>query len=277
MDNRPIGVFDSGVGGLSVVRELRRVLPNENIIYFGDTGRVPYGTRSRETIRKYAAQDIALLLSHGVKAIVAACGTVSTNFSDADVVQMGVSVPYRGVVAPASQAACEQSTGGRIGVIATPASIRTGAYKRTVHALRPQAQVLEQACPLLVPLVENAMVDFGNQITRLTLQMYLEPLMREEIDTLILGCTHFPLLYDIIDDLLEHRVTLIDAGAETARCVRDLLKAQGLQTQRQSPGGMQYYVSDRIDGFLQIAQLFLGEDVRGCVEYVDITTITENR
>ena len=269
MDNRPIGVFDSGVGGLTTVKELHRILPGEDIIYFGDTGRVPYGTRSGETIRKYAAQDIRFLDSFGVKAIVAACGTVSSNISAEEVRQLGVDVPYIGVVPPACREACEQSKNGRIGVIATGATIASGAYEAEIRARHPDAQVFGEACPLLVPLVENALTDRRNPITRHALEMYLRPLRDEQIDTLILGCTHYPLLYAIIDEMMEHRVKLVDAGAAAASALRAEMQKQDLLAGRRQ-GCTTYYMTDTVKHFTQVAKNFLDKDIERDCRYVPI-------
>lgn len=275
MDNRPIGVFDSGVGGLSVVKELHNTLPGEDIVYFGDTGRVPYGTRSRQTIVKYAAQDIRFLLSQDVKAIVAACGTVSANLTDKDVRALGVRVPYTGVVLPSVRTACALSAGGRIGVIATSASIRSGAYGRALRKIQPSAKLFGAACPLLVPLVENGMTCPDNQITRLVLEMYLEPLVRERIDTLILGCTHFPLLYELISDILEYKVTLIDSGAATAQHIKSVLCERDALGERTSGGDTRYHVTDTVDGFAEVARLFLHEEIGSSTRFVDLDTLSE--
>jgi len=275
MNNRPIGVFDSGVGGLTTVKELHKVLPGEDIVYFGDTGRVPYGTRSRQTIRKYSAQCMHYLLGQGAKALVVACGTVSSNLTDEDVAQLAGTLPYTGVVLPSARAACALSSEGRIGVIATSASIRSGAYGRAIRAIQPSAQVFGAACPLLVPLVENGMLQSGNQITRLTVEMYLEPLMRENIDTLILGCTHFPLLYDIINDILDYKVTLVDSGAAAAQHMKALLLEQDALSGRTEGGSTFYHVTDTVEGFAGVAKYFLQEEVSGNTTVVDLDTLAD--
>lgn len=273
MNNRPIGVFDSGVGGLTTVRELQKILPCEDIVYLGDTGRVPYGTRSRETIRKYAAQDIAFLLSKDVKAVVAACGTVSTVFGEQQFRELGSDMPYIDIVAPATRSACALSAKGRVGVIATPAAIRTGAYGKAVRAISPGTKVFGNACPLFVPLVENGMINRDDEITRMCAQMYLEPLVREEIDTLILGCTHYPLLIDIINDTLEYKVTLIDAGAVAAREAQVALLENDLLASRKTQGETSYYVTDSVEGFIEVAKIFLQQEITGSVTFVRIEQI----
>ena len=275
MDNRPIGVFDSGVGGLTTVRELHKILPGEDILYFGDTGRVPYGTRGREIIRKYAAQDIRYLMRGGVKAIAVACGTVSANFLEKDARAIGVDVPFVEIVSPATRKACAMSAQGRIGVIATPASIRSGAYGKAVRAVSPGAKVFGNACPLLVPLAENGVTAPNNPIARLTVEMYLKPLMEEGVDTLILGCTHYPLFYDVINEVLDYKVTLIDAGATAAKEVQALLTEQGLLAEDGREGRTTYRVTDSVEGFQEVARHFLNEDIASSVEHVEIELIEQ--
>ena len=215
MDNRAIGVFDSGRGGLTTVKELRRLLPQENLIYFGDTGRVPYGTRSRETIRQYAMQDIAFLKRHDVKLIIIACGTVSSQLTPEMSEKIGV--PHSGVVLPAAQAACAATATGRVGVIGTTATVRSGAYGRAIRSINPGVHVFGNACPLFVPLVENGFIQPDNEVTAKVAELYLQPIQQAEVDTLILGCTHYPILYETINRVLGYRVTLVDAGKEVAR------------------------------------------------------------
>ena len=268
MDHRAIGVFDSGLGGLTVVKELHKILPNENIVYLGDTGRVPYGSRSRETIIKYAMEDIAFLKSRDVKMIVAACGTVSSTLPREISDHLGV--PYADVVRPSAQEACRLTKQGRVGVVGTSASIRSNSYGRTISSLRPEVQVFGNACPLLVHVVENGLVQPDNQIARLSVEMYLKPLIEEKIDTLILGCTHYPILYDIFDDLLNHEVALIDPGKCTARYVKDVLAAKGMLSDRKELGSTDYNVTDQVSGFEQTASLFLGEPVNGSLNRVEL-------
>ena len=268
MDHRAIGVFDSGLGGLTVVKELHKILPNENIVYLGDTGRVPYGSRSRETIIKYAMEDIAFLKSKDVKMIVAACGTVSSTLPRE--ISDNLGVPYADVVRPSAQEACKLTKNGRVGVVGTSASIRSNSYGRTISGLRPEVQVFGNACPLLVHVVENGLVQPDNQIARLSVEMYLKPLMEEKIDTLILGCTHYPILYDIFDDLLNHEVSLIDPGKCTARYVNDVLTEQGMLSDRKELGITDYNVTDQVSGFEQTASLFLGEPVIGSLNRVEL-------
>ena len=209
-----IGVFDSGLGGLSAVKEFLHVLPNEKIIYFGDTGRVPYGNRSRETISKYALQDANFLLKHNVKTVVAACGTVSSVAGD--MLEEKLSVPYTGVVNPTAFIADRKTKNGKIGIIGTAATISSHSYKLRLEKLNPKYKVYEQACPLFVPLVENGFICRDDQIVRLVIRRYLSELKETGVDTLILGCTHYPLLRDAIADFMGDGVTLVDSGYETA-------------------------------------------------------------
>jgi len=268
MDNRPIGVFDSGLGGLSVVKELRKILPNEDIIYFGDTGRVPYGTRGKDTILRYASQDIAFLKSHVDKMVVAACGSVSSTITD-DMVK-GIGVPYTGVVVPAAQSACAMSATGRIGVIGTTATIRSMSFGRAIRSIRPSSVVIGKACPLFVPLVENGLIDKDNEITKLTAKMYLEDIKKENVDTLILGCTHFPIIYDIISEVMDYSVVLVDPGKATAEYVKKYLLQNSLLSDNTKSGYERFFVSDSVEDFAKTASIFLGYNVSGEVERVDI-------
>lgn len=269
MDRRPIGVFDSGLGGLTAVRELARLMPEEDLIYFGDTGRVPYGGRSRDTIVKYARQDVNFLRSFDPKAIVIACGTVSANALE--ILQQETAVPVLGVVDPAAHAAAMASKNGRIGLIGTEASIRSGAYERSLAVLRPDAQVVPKACPLFVPLVENGRFRTGDAVAELVVSEYLAPLKEAGVDTLVLGCTHYPLLREVIAAYMGSSVTLIDAGGSCAHLVAQVLGGSDALSGWTGGGKCRYFVSDSTDGFAKLASLFLGEDVTESVEQVDIT------
>ncbi len=271
MDNRAIGVFDSGLGGLTAVRELRRLLPNESVIYFGDTGRVPYGSRGKETITRYARQDMKFLTEHDVKMMVCACGTVSSVLGE----QLGseLEVPCTGVLLPAAQAACAHSSGGRIGVIGTSATIRSGELARRIRTIRPDAKVFGNACPLLVPIAEAGLARPDNIIAKEAIAMYLEPLAAEKIDTLVLGCTHFPLFYELIDQYFEGGVKLVDAGREVARHVEKFLIAHGMLCEPQKAPTHEFYVSDAVEGFIQTAELFLGDTIGQQVHRVDVDTL----
>lgn len=258
MDDRPIGVFDSGLGGLTAVKELEAVLPGESIVYFGDTGRVPYGTRSRDTVRTYARQDMGFLMSQGVKAVLTACGTVSSTSAD---IGAQLPVPYFDVILPTARAAAKATRGGRIGIIATSATIHSGAYARALADLDPALQAFSQACPLFVPLVENGFVDPDEEITRLVAQRYLAPLQEAGVDTLILGCTHFPLLAPILRKVLGPEVALIDSGREAALALADALREQDLLCRPATPRTARYFVTDTPESFVSVAELFLGHPV----------------
>ncbi|OUQ21229.1 glutamate racemase [Flavonifractor sp. An135] len=267
MDQKPIGVFDSGLGGLTAVRELKRLLPGEDIVYFGDTGRVPYGSRSKDTIIKYAQQDVAFLRTFDLKAIMIACGTVST--TALDLLSAENPIPILGVVEPAAVAAAGSTRNGKIGLIATQASIRSGAYERYIARENPEAQVFAKACPLFVPLVENGRIHRGDVVIETVVAEYLTPLKEAGVDTLVLGCTHYPLLGEVIGDFMGPDVALISAGGEGARAVGRRLTEDDALAQREK-GSARYFVSDTVDDFARLATAFLQEEVAGQVEQVDI-------
>lgn len=250
-----IGIFDSGLGGLCAVRELSDLLPCENIIYFGDTGRVPYGTKSRETIRKYTNEDACFLLSHGVKAILAACGTVSSNAIE--VISDITDIPVFGVVNDAAKAAYNASKTKRIGVIGTQATINSNIFKRKIEAIDDKAVVLQSACPLFVPLVEYGFTDEGDEITRLACEKYLSH-FRGEVDTLIMGCTHFPIIKNAIEKALPD-VTLINPAKEAVKTMAEALREKDLLSKSGKHGTIRYFVSDDPAGFSASAEIFLGK------------------
>lgn len=264
----PIGVFDSGLGGLTAVRELRRILPGEDIVYFGDTGRVPYGTRGVDVIVRYAKQDIAFLLEQNVKYVMAACGTVSSTLPEA--YTRTLPVPYTGVVQSAAAAAVRATRTGLIGVIGTPATVKSGSYNAAIAALMPGARIVATACPLFVPLVENGFLGEDDPIPRLTAERYLAPLMEAGVDVLILGCTHYPLLEPVIRRVMGEGVKLIDSGRETALECRRFLLAHDLAAPQGAESSRRFYVSDRTEGFAGIAEILLGENLEGQVERIDI-------
>ena len=267
MDQRPIGVFDSGSGGLTAVREIRSILPSENIIYFGDTSRVPYGGRSPEILLHYARQDVHFLRSFDVKALLVACGTVSTNALP--VLAAESDIPILGVVEPACAAAAAATRNKRVGLIATAASVRSGAYERTLAAMDSAITVYARACPLFVPLVENGRFRPGDTVIETVAREYLTPLRDTGIDTLILGCTHYPLLTEVIADVMGGGVTLIDSGASAARALRQTLSDKGLLARRAS-GTLTLYASDQPQDFGALAPQFLRRPLEGAVLPVDI-------
>ena len=264
MDNRPIGVFDSGLGGLTAVRHLRDLLPNENIVYFGDTGRVPYGTRSRETIRRYATEDCHLLLEHDVKYIIAACGTVSSVAQD---ILSSLPVPAIGVVEPTAAAAATATKNGRIGILGTSATIRSASFANALKSINSSFSITATACPLFVSLVESGWIQPDDSVAIPMVQRYLSDVKAAGVDTLILGCTHFPLLAPIIQRELGDHVTLIDSGRETAAVCAAALRESNQLAQRDN-GVTKYFVSDQPEGFSQVAAIFLGQSVDQSVEMV---------
>lgn len=268
MDQRPIGVFDSGLGGLTAVRELARILPEEDLVYFGDTARVPYGSRSRETLVSYALQDAAFLRSFDPKAIVVACGTVSSNALDE--LRAACPMPVYGVVEPAAADAVRLTRRGRVGIIGTEASIRSGAYERAVSALCPEAEVFTAACPLLVPLVENGRYQAEDGVVEAVLEEYLAPLRDAGVDTLVLGCTHYPLLRPAIAGIMGPEVALVDVGGACARALAEDLERGAARSGANRAGSHRFFVSDSTGSFGRLATLFLGEDV-SAPEQVDIT------
>lgn len=255
MDSRPIGVFDSGLGGLSVIKELNRVLPDENIIYFGDTGRVPYGTRSAETIVKYAKEDEKFLLSHDVKLIIAACGTVS---SVASHTASSLPVPFIEVVTPASKAAVKATKNGKIGVLGTSATVNSNSYKLKMLEIKPDLEIVQVACPMFVQLVEAGWIDRNDEVTVATAKRYLQPLIEAGVDTVILGCTHFPAIKEIIADIMGEDVVLINSGTEAALTAAQYLKENGLLGEG---GRRRYFVSDRPQSFSTTAGILLGNEI----------------
>ena len=267
MDQRPIGVFDSGLGGLTAAGELCRLLPGEDIVYFGDTGRVPYGGRSRETIIKYARQDVAFLRTFDLKAILIACGTVST--TALDVLAAENPIPILGVVEPAARAAVRLTRGGNIGLIGTQTSVRSGAYERAIRAIDPAAWVCARACPLFVPLVENGRFRPGDVVIETVAEEYLAPLKEAGVDTLVLGCTHYPLLEGVISACMGPSVALVNTGAEAARAAADYLRAHDALSGRPAGGTCRFFVSDRQEDFARLASTFLGRDVTEAVEQVE--------
>ncbi len=258
MDQRPIGVFDSGLGGLTVVRRLREMLPGEDIVYFGDTGRVPYGTRSPQTIRDYARQDCRLLLRHDVKYIISACGTVS---SVAGEILRDLPVPSTGVVEPTACSAAAATMNGRIGVIATAATVNSGSFADSIRSFSPQAEVTAVACPILVSLVESGWIEPDNEATLAVLRRYLQPLREADVDTLILGCTHFPILRPLIAAELGDGVALVDSGRETAEACARFLREHDALNGRTDGGTARFFVSDQPESFRRTAQMFLGYEI----------------
>ncbi|MEO0225674.1 MAG: glutamate racemase [candidate division WOR-3 bacterium] len=255
--NRPIGIFDSGIGGLSVVKELRKILPNEEIIYFGDTARLPYGTKSKETIAKFSLENAKFLITRGVKMIIVACHSSAS--AALDDLTKRIDLPIIGVIEPGARAALKSDPTKKIGVIGTQATISSGAYERVLRQFGSKGEIIGRACPLFVPLVEEGWLN--HKITYLIAEEYLAPLLRDKIDILILGCTHYPLLKDVISQVMKG-VKLIDPAVETAQVVKTVLEKNNILTRSSHSGRLLIYLSDLAPHFKEIGQRFLGEEIR---------------
>jgi glutamate racemase len=253
-DAAPIGVFDSGLGGLTVAKELMRQLPAEGLIYFGDTARVPYGPKAPSTVRRYSREVASFLEAEGVKAIVVACNTATAHALAA--LRSDLRVPVIGVIEPGARAAVAATTSGNVGVIGTAGTIRSGAYERAVRELAPDARITAEPCPLFVPLVEEGWLD--KEATRLIAREYLQPLVDAGVDTVVLGCTHYPLLKAVLAQVLGDNVRLIDSAAETAAEARRLLAARGLEAPPTADPLRRFVASDDSSQFLRLGQRFLG-------------------
>jgi glutamate racemase len=250
----PIGIFDSGIGGLTVARRIHDLLPHEDLIYLGDTARVPYGTKSPSTVVRFACEDTQFLLQQNVKAVVVACNTCSAWAMP--MLERKFKVPVFGVIVPGVMAALEKTRSGKIGLIGTSATVRSKAYVNGLLARSDSAEVFAQPCPLLVPLVEEGWVN--HRITHEILQQYLKPLLRRKIDTLILGCTHYPLLKRPIRKIVGPKVALVDSAEACAKYVRDHLKQKDLLNRGNKKGTIQPFVTDETDQFTAMAKRFLG-------------------
>ncbi|MCI7767328.1 MAG: glutamate racemase [Oscillospiraceae bacterium] len=270
---KAIGVFDSGLGGLTCVSELMKLMPSENIIYFGDTARVPYGTRSKETILEYARQDVNFIKSFDVKMIIAACGTVSSVVGKQK--DFAGDVPFTGVVIPAVQAACAATRNGRIGVIGTAATIRSGAYGKAIRNIRQDAVVIGNACTMFVPMVENGITDKNDIVVKEMIKRYLEPIRRENVDVLILGCTHYPILHEAIAEYMGEDVRLISSGAEAAKFTMNMLAGKNMLSERTESGKVSYYTSDSKELFEANAHAFIGSRLMGEVTQISIDDIIQ--
>jgi glutamate racemase len=267
---KPIGVFDSGVGGLTVVKEIMSALPAEAIVYFGDTARVPYGTKSRETITKFAMEDASFLMSHNVKAIVVACNTVSSN--SLPHLKHHFSVPIIGVIEPAVLQACQKTTRKRIGIIGTDATVESNVYRETFQSLCPEVEVFSKSCPLFVPLAEEGWTD--REATALIAEEYLSELLNKDIDTIVLGCTHYPILKDVIRQVTGEHVVLIDSALYTAAFLRRSLEHEGLLRTSKEKATSLFFLSDIPRKFPDIAERFLGKQIDH-LSIIDITPYSQ--
>lgn len=249
----PLGVFDSGVGGLTVVQAITELLPNERVIYLGDTARVPYGNKSPDTVKRFARQDAAFLLGRGVKAVVVACNT-ATAFALPSLVAH-ISVPVVGVLAPGVETALARTRSGRIGLIGTAGTIGSEAYQKAIRALRPDAHLVARPTPLLVPLVEEDWLQHA--VTRQVLEEYVRPMLREGIDTLVLACTHYPLLKPLLAEIAGPDVALVDSATTCAAHLQRCLDTAGLAAPSSASGGIEIFLTDRPAHFESMARRFL--------------------
>ena len=266
---KPIGVFDSGIGGLTVVKRIASTLPQENIVYFGDTARVPYGSKSNATVNEYAIQDAKFLINKNVKAIVVACNTVSSVALKK--LRENFPVPIIGVIIPGAKTAVKETKNGRIGVIGTRATIGNKAYSEEIKLLNPNAEVFEKACPLFVPLAEEGWIK--HKATYEIAEEYLRELRDLNIDTLVLGCTHYPILAEVIQKVIGDNVKLIDSGIASADAVKTELDRYDLHSNQYSLGNQDFYVSDIPVKFKEVAELFLGKEIKQ-LQKVDLETLT---
>ena len=255
----PVGVFDSGVGGLTVAREIMRQLPNENLVYFGDTARVPYGSKSKDTIIRYSRQIIEFLKTKGVKAIVIACNTASA--LALDVVKEEIDIPIIGVVEPGARAALGVTKTKKIGVIGTEGTIRSSIYTRIIQSQEPEATVIGRACPLFVPLVEEGFAK--HKVTEEIIDYYLAPLKKTDIDALILGCTHYPLLRSRIREYMGDAINLVNPAYEAAMDLKQLLEERQMlnDCEAQEHASYSFYVSDAAEKFMEFANSILPYDI----------------
>lgn len=265
---KPIGVFDSGIGGLTVVKRIASALPNENIIYFGDTARVPYGSKSNETVIEYSIQNSQFLINKNVKAIVVACNTASS--VAIPFLKKKFNVPIIEMIEPGAKYALRESKNGKIGVIGTRATISNQAYTKAILKINPAIEIYEKACPLFVPLVEEGWINHKATVT--IVEEYLSEFKIVNIDTLILGCTHYPLLANVILQVMNYNISLVDSGIAAAEVVRNEIERIGLISNSNSVGNHEFYVSDVPAKFKEVAELFFGRPINN-VHKVDLETL----
>ena len=268
----PIGVFDSGIGGLTVVKRLASTLPNENIIYFGDTARVPYGSKSNSTVIEYSIQNTKFLLQKNIKALVVACNTASS-IAIPDLKKM-FNIPIIGMIEPGSRMALVKSRNNKIGVIGTRATIGNLAYSKEIKKLNDKVEVFEKPCPLFVPLAEEGWIK--HKATYEIAEEYLKELREKEIDTLVLGCTHYPILTEVIQKVIGPKVSLIDSGVASSELIKTELEKFDLLSDSGTTGSQEYYVSDIPAKFKEVAELFLGKAIEH-VHKVDLEVLISER
>ena len=264
--DQPVGIFDSGIGGLTVLKEMRHEVPAEDIVYFGDTAHVPYGTKSKETITRFSMDNVTFLRNFDVKMVVVACNTASSLSLDA--LKDSFSMPIIGVIEPGAKEALTRTKNGRIGIIGTKATIGSGAYEACLKRLDPSVRVYSQACPLFVPFVEEGWLDGG--IVSKVAKTYLEPLKNFKIDTLILGCTHYPLLKDVIQKTIGGPVVLVNSAEETAKEAKRLLEGLEIPAPRQKrEQNIRFFVSDEPENFRVLGERFLGRPIQSVAKVGD--------
>jgi glutamate racemase len=266
MDKRAIGVFDSGLGGLSVVKEIRKILPNESIIYLGDTARIPYGTRSKETVTRFSLEDAKFLLKESVKCMVVACNTASALSFDS-LVKI-IKIPIFEVITPASKKAVTITKVKRVGVIGTRGTITSRAYEKKIKEEDRNVKVFSQACPLLVPLIEEN--EMSPKLLTVVIQKYLSGIKKKKLDTLILGCTHYPIIKNAISKFLGKDVALVNPGEEVAVALKDFLIKKGLDSPKNLHPVRKYYVTDLTDRFVCVSKMFLEDNLDGKITKVEI-------
>ncbi|MDD2337184.1 MAG: glutamate racemase [Geobacteraceae bacterium] len=255
MSWKAIGIFDSGVGGLTVLKEIIKSLPQEDTLYLGDTARVPYGTKSPETVTRYAMEITTFLVNRDIKLLIAACNTVSAVSLEA--LKQRFSLPIVGVIEPGARRAASVTKTGKVGVIGTEGTIRSSAYTKAIKRINPEIEVITRACPLFVPLAEEGWID--NDVARLTAEIYLRGLKNDGVDTLVLGCTHYPILRETIATTMGEGVQLVDSAEETARTVAEILRNSCMIRPPAERGNHHYFVTDVPAGFLKVGNRFLGE------------------
>jgi glutamate racemase len=267
-DPRPIGIFDSGIGGLTAAREIFRILPHESVIYFGDCARLPYGSKSQETVTRFSLEIAHFLVRQNIKCLLVACNTASSYALTA--LERSLEVPVVGVIRATAQVAVEKSPHGRIGVVGTLGTVASKAFPQAIEALTPAASVLSRACPLFVPLVEEGWTH--HPVTRQIAEEYLHELKNGNLESLILGCTHYPLLHDVIGEIMGPGVQLIDSGAEAARALAELLRDRGQLAPAGAAAAHHFYLSDEPRNFAATAKAFLGRSLSK-VSIVDQTDL----
>jgi glutamate racemase len=257
VNNKPIGVFDSGIGGLTVLKEVFRKLPDESTVYLGDTARVPYGIRSAETVTRYSFENTGFLVSMGIKALVVACNTVSA--VSLEEIKGKLSMPVIGVIEPGARAAVRATRNKNVGVIGTEATVNSGAYARIIRAIDASIRVFSLPCPLFVPLAEEGLTD--DAIATMVAERYLKNLKEKGIDTLVLGCTHYPLLKDVIGKVMGEGITLIDSATETVSEIKETLVRNDIKGSPSRQPLRKFYVTDAPEKFLKVGERFLGEKI----------------